>query len=833
MTAARHLDLPADYNPQELESRVQQFWQTEDLFRVTEDPNKEKYYCLAMLPYPSGRLHMGHVRNYTIVDALARFHRMDGKNVLHPMGWDAFGLPAENAAIDNKKPPAEWTYANIDYMRNQLKRLGYSYDWTRELASCDPKYYRWEQWFFLRMHERGLVYRKNAWVNWDPVDKTVLANEQVIDGKGWRSGAEVQRRSIPHWFMKTTAYAEELLADLDKLTDWPEQVKIMQRNWIGRSRGLQIEFALRAEPKNKADRISVFTTRPDTLFGITFLSLSVDHPLTARWVKENADLAAFVTKVRNARPDPTQTEKNGMATGHQALHPLTGESIPIWVADYVLTEYGGGAVMGVPAHDRRDWEFARKYKLPIKQVIAPSDKELKIDLNKDAFEIKGITVNSASYDGLNFEEMFAAMKQELTKRQAGHEGINYRLKDWGISRQRFWGCPVPIIHCPQCGEQPVPDNQLPVTLPEDIPLMGGNSPLRQVKEFYECACPQCGGQARRDTDTFDTFIDSSWYYARYACADCDTAMLDERGAYWLPVDQYVGGVEHAILHLLYARFFYKCMDDILNTKKRVMRGREPFTRLLAQGMVLKEGKAMSKSKGNIVDPQTLIDKYGADTVRLYMLFAAPPRQAVEWTDSAVNGAHRFLRKFWRLASVYAKAPKQYDKTQLNARQQILFSKMHATINKVKHDLGARHNFNTAIAAMMELTNALVEILGDAPTTPTAKALGRACMRNLILLLAPIAPHICQGLWHFYADEDRILMDTALPVVDESALRRRAFTLVVQVNGKLRGQIEAAEDEAQAEITQRALSEVTKYLNGQDPLKTIFVPRRLVNFVVAD
>lgn len=831
MIATKHPDRPGPYDPQELEPQVQQFWQAEDLFRVTEDPNKEKYYCLAMLPYPSGQLHMGHVRNYTIVDALARFHRMAGKNVLHPMGWDAFGLPAENAAIQNKTPPAKWTYTNINYMRQQLKRLGYAYDWSREFASCDPKYYRWEQWFFLRMYERGLVYRKNAWVNWDPVDKTVLANEQVIDGKGWRSGAEVERRSIPHWFMKITAYAEELLADLDTLTDWPERVKTMQRNWIGRSRGLQIEFALAAEPTDKA--ISVFTTRPDTLFGVTFLSLSVDHPLTLRWTKENTDLASFVTKIRNARPDPTQAEKNGMATGHHALHPLTGEAIPIWVADYVLTEYGGGAVMGVPAHDQRDWEFARKYDLAIKQVIAPKDKELKVDLTADVFEAKGLTINSAPYDGLEFDAMFTAMKHELTKRKAGHEGINYRLKDWGISRQRFWGCPVPIIHCPTCGEQPVPDDQLPVTLPEDIPLMGGDSPLRKAKAFYECTCPQCGGQARRDTDTFDTFIDSSWYYARYTCADCDSAMLDDRGAYWLPVDQYVGGVEHAILHLLYARFFYKCMDDILNTKKKVMRGREPFVRMLAQGMVLRKGKAMSKSKKNIVDPQPLIDRYGADTLRLYMLFAAPPRQAFEWTDSAVNGAHRFLNKFWRLATIYAQAPKEYDKTQLNDRQQLLFNKMHATINKVKHDLGTRHNFNTAIAAMMELTNTLMDVLGDEPTTSIARALGRDCIRNLILLLAPIAPHICQGLWPFFADEDRFLMDAPLPVVDEDALRRRGFTFIVQVNGKRRGQIEASEDEAQAELTRRALNEVTKYLNGQDPLKTIFVPRRLVNFVVAD
>ena len=831
MIATKHPDRPGPYDPQELEPQVQQFWQAEDLFRVTEDPTKEKYYCLAMLPYPSGQLHMGHVRNYTIVDALARFHRMAGKNVLHPMGWDAFGLPAENAAIQNKTPPAKWTYTNINYMRQQLKRLGYAYDWSREFASCDPKYYRWEQWFFLRMYERGLVYRKNAWVNWDPVDKTVLANEQVIDGKGWRSGAEVERRSIPHWFMKITAYAEELLADLDTLTDWPERVKIMQRNWIGRSRGLQIEFALATEPTAKT--ISVFTTRPDTLFGVTFLSLSVDHPLTLRWTKENTALASFVTRIRNARPDPTQTDKNGMATGQHALHPLTGEAIPIWVADYVLTEYGGGAVMGVPAHDQRDWEFARKYDLAIKQVIAPRDKELKVDLAADAFEAKGLTINSAPYDGLEFEAMFTAMKHELTKRKAGREGINYRLKDWGISRQRFWGCPVPIIHCPTCGEQPVPDDQLPVTLPEDIPLMGGDSPLRKVKAFYECTCPQCGGQARRDTDTFDTFIDSSWYYARYTCTDCDSAMLDDRGAYWLPVDQYVGGVEHAILHLLYARFFYKCMDDILNTQKKVMRGREPFVRMLAQGMVLKKGKAMSKSKQNIVDPQPLIDQYGADTLRLYMLFAAPPRQAFEWTDSAVNGAHRFLNKFWRLATIYAQAPKEYDKTQLNDRQQFLFTKMHATINKVKHDLGARHNFNTAIAAMMELTNTLMDVLGDAPTTSIARALGRDCIRNLILLLAPIAPHICQGLWPFFADEDRFLMDAPLPVVDEDALRRRGFTFIVQVNGKRRGQIEASEGEAQAELTRRALNEVTKYLNGQDPLKTIFVPRRLVNFVVAE
>ena len=801
---------------------------------------------------------MGHVRNYTIVDTLARFHRMAGKNVLQPIGWDAFGLPAENAAIKNKTSPAKWTYANINYMRAQFKRLGYAYDWSREFATCDPDYYRWEQWFFLRMRERGLVYRKNAMVNWDPADNTVLANEQVIDGKGWRSGATVERREIPHWFMKITAYADELLADLDKLTDWPEQVRVMQRNWIGKSRGLTIDFKLgetRDAREEELETVSVFTTRPDTLLGVTFLSLSADHPLSGHWARQDKKIDAFIEKIHAAKKDPANTEKNGLDTGRRVLHPLTGESVPLWIADYVLTEYGSGAVMGVPAHDQRDLEFAGKYGLPVRRVIAPAApgsapgntaNTQASARSKDAYTERGLTVNCGEYDNLNFDEMFAAMKDALGKKQAGREEVQYRLRDWGISRQRFWGCPVPIIHCPQCGEQPVPDADLPVKLPENISLMGGNSPLRQVKEFYECQCPKCGGAAHRDTDTFDTFIDSSWYYARYCCADCDTGMMDERGAYWLPVDQYVGGVEHAILHLLYARFFYKCMDDILNTgKKAVTRAREPFTRLLAQGMVLKDGTAMSKSKGNIVNPQALIDQQGADTIRLYMLFAAPPAQAFEWTDGAVNGSRRFLNRFWQLALRYADADRchdHYNKENLGKTQRNLYAKLHQTIDKVKKDIAVRHSFNTAIAAMMELTNEITSVLGDSDL-PADRALGRECMRSLILLLAPFAPHICQELWNMYTanatDAEKILMNHPLPQTDPKAMEVRQRTIVIQVNGRLRARMEVEEieeveninDAAEKEISRRALELVKKWTGGKMPHKTVFVPGRLINFVI--
>lgn len=817
-----------NYNPHQLEAEVQELWRKKDAFRVTEDKNKEKYYCLAMLPYPSGRLHMGHVRVYTVADTLARFHRMQGKNVLHPMGWDAFGLPAENAALKHKKPPSEWTYNNIADMRAQLHRLGYAYDWSREFATCDPSYYKWEQWFFLRMWQRGLVYRKNALVNWDPVDNTVLANEQVIDGKGWRSGALVEKRSIPHWFMKITDYVDELLEDLHKLPDWPRQVRVMQENWIGKSYGARILFPLSsstvAASGDTSTRIEVFTTRPDTLLGASFLSLALQHPFTTRWKLRNARLAAFLAHPK--RTKARQDSRHGMDTGYTATHPLTGQELPIWVSDYVLMEYGTGAVMGVPAHDQRDWEFAQEHRLPIKQVIAPIKGEW--DLRKGAYIEKGININSGEFDGMDFARSSAAIIQRLEQEQKGHQEINYRLRDWGVSRQRYWGCPVPIIHCDRCGEVPVPDEQLPVTLPMDIKLGGGGSPLAQVKDFYHCQCPQCGGDAHRDTDTLDTFAESSWYFARYACADCDEAMLDERGAYWLPVDQYVGGVEHAILHLLYARFFYKCMDDILNAgEKKVMHGREPFLRLLAQGMVLKDGMAMSKSKGNIVDPAELIDKYGADTVRLNMLFVAPVSQKLDWTHSGIEGAFRFLKRFWKLTLRHKDSPKNYDSSSLNEAQRNLSRRLHGTLKKVKDDIGRRQSFNTAIAAVMELVN---DINRHPMTSGTDKALARAAMQAIILMLAPIVPHITQKLWEHYG-YDTLLMDSALPTVDEESLSKETITLIVQVNGKLRSRITLPANETRQNTETKARETVHKYLAQGKHEKTIHVSGKLVNFVV--
>ena len=859
------MKIASEYNPHPIEEEVQKYWDKSDSFRVTEDPNKEKFYCLTMLPYPSGRLHIGHLRVYTIGDILARFHRMEGKCVLHPMGWDAFGLPAENAAIKHKKSPRDWTYSNISYMKAQLKRLGYCYDWQREFATCDASYYKWEQWFFLRMYEKGLVYRKNAVVNWDPVDQTVLANEQVIDGKGWRSGAEVQQKEIPHWFMKITAYADELLEDIKQLDDWPSQVKLMQEHWIGKSRGLRINFTLEeaalavdsslesdteaqgasaTSARGKDAEIAVFTTRPDTLLGVTFLSIAPEHPLVSEWAKRHKDIAEFVNNYRNSvmSAEERSRSKNGIKTPYKARHPLSGEDVDIWIGDYVLMSYGSGIVMGVPAHDQRDWEFSKLHGLPIKQVIAAADSTTQCNLDKEAYETKGVNVNSAELDGLDFAQSYAAVKRKLAELGKGEEEINYRLRDWGVSRQRFWGCPVPIIHCEKCGEVVVPDKDLPVELPTDVTLSGGSSPLRNVEEFFNCKCPKCGGKAQRDTDTFDTFVDSSWYYARYTCADCDSAMLDERGAYWLPVDQYIGGVEHAILHLLYSRFFYKCMDDILNTKeKKVTKGREPFLRLLAQGMVLKDGKAMSKSLGNVVEPQGLVDMYGADTLRLYILFAAPPEAALDWLDTAAEGSFRFLKRFWRLAYELQDDESTFSATDLmnlSSEQQALYSKLNATIIKVRDDVLRRQSFNTAIAAMMELVNAirsfmqLADTQGDVSSSNNVnRQLCRHAVHCLILLLAPITPHICHHLWQKYGDGTP-LMDNALPLADENALISDKFILVIQVNGKRRADLEMDIGRAQDEVEKAAAQEVMKFLEGKKIIKTIYVKDKLVNFVVA-
>jgi leucyl-tRNA synthetase len=614
------------YKPEVVEAEARKYWEDNDSFRVTEDPAREKFYCLSMFPYPSGRLHMGHVRNYTIGDVISRYQRMQGRNVLQPMGWDAFGLPAENAAIQNRVPPAQWTYANIDYMRDQLRQLGFGYDWSREIATCDPDYYRWEQWFFTRLFARGVVYKKTAMVNWDPVDQTVLANEQVIDGRGWRSGAVVERREIPQWFLRITDYAEQLLADLEQLEGWPEQVRTMQRNWIGRSEGIEMQFGI----EGRTDTLPIYTTRPDTVMGVTFVAVAPEHPLAAEAAAANPALQAFIEECRNTRvaeADMATLEKKGVDTGLKALHPVTGERVPIWAANFVLMEYGHGAVMAVPAHDQRDYEFAQQNAIPIRQVIHPASEELQADLAQAAFIEKGILQDSGEFTGLTSAQAFDAIADWLEAAGKGSRQVNYRLRDWGVSRQRYWGCPIPIINCPDCGAVPVPEADLPVVLPTDVTVDASGSPLKKLTAFIETSCPVCGGKAERETDTFDTFFESSWYFARYACADRQDGMLDERARYWLPVDQYVGGIEHAVLHLLYARFFNKLLRD-----EGLLANDEPFTCLLTQGMVLKDGSKMSKSRGNTVDPQGLIDRYGADTVRLFTMQAAPPEQSLEWSD---------------------------------------------------------------------------------------------------------------------------------------------------------------------------------------------------------
>jgi len=814
-----------EYNPAEIEADVQQFWQQEDTFRAVEDNSKEKYYCLAMFPYPSGQLHMGHVRNYTIGDVISRYQRMQGKNVLQPMGWDAFGLPAENAAIKNKVAPAAWTYDNIDYMRGQLQRLGLGYDWQRELATCTPEYYRWEQWLFTRLFEKGLVYKKTAAVNWDPVDNTVLANEQVIDGRGWRSGALVEKRDIPQWFMKITDYAEQLLEDLDQLDGWPEQVRTMQANWIGRSEGLQIEF----DVVNSDERLAVYTTRPDTLMGVTYVAVAVEHPLALKAAESNPELQAFVEECRKMETSEAAmetAEKKGVATGLTAIHPITGEEVPVWAANFVLMGYGTGAVMSVPAHDQRDYEFAQKYGLTIKQVIEPTNNE-DCDLSTAALTEKGKLINSAQFDGLTSKASFDAIASELEAKNKGERQTNYRLRDWGVSRQRYWGTPIPIINCPDCGSVPVPEADLPVTLPEDVIVDGSGSPIKSMPEFYQCKCPKCGGGAERETDTFDTFFESSWYYARFTCPDNTEAMLDERANHWLPVDQYVGGIEHAVLHLLYARFFHKLMRD-----EGLVDGDEPFKNLLTQGMVLKDGTKMSKSKGNTVDPQALIDQYGADTARLFMMFAAPPEQSLEWSDKAVEGSHRFLNRLWRTTFEHLEkgACVALDVDSLSDDLKEIRRQTYQALSKVNDDLGRRHTFNTAIAAVMELMNAVTKLNDD---SDQARAVRQEALEMAVLMLAPITPHICHQLWQALGHDDAVV-NVAWPEVDESALKQDKIELMVQVNGKLRAKIkvgaEAAKDAVEAEAM--ADDNVQKFIDGKEIRKVIVVSGRLINIVVA-
>jgi leucyl-tRNA synthetase len=819
--------MDAQYRPDQVEQEAQQHWDTARSFKVTEQPGKETFYCLSMFPYPSGRLHMGHVRNYTIGDVISRYQRMLGKNVLQPMGWDAFGLPAENAAIKNKSAPAAWTYENIDYMRGQLQRLGFGYDWDRELATCRPEYYRWEQWFFTKLYEKGLVYKKMSTVNWDPVDQTVLANEQVIEGRGWRSGALVERKEIPQWFVKITAYADELLNDLDQLDGWPEQVKAMQKNWIGRSEGVELDFAIEGPRGNELLR--VYTTRPDTLMGVSYMAVAADHPLASAAAERDPEVAAFVDECQRAgvaEADIATMEKKGIFTGVYARHPISGEEVPVWIANFVLMSYGTGAVMAVPAHDQRDFEFAHKYGLPINQVIEPAHGET-LDLDNEAFTAKGKLVNSGEFDGLTSEQAFDAIAAWLSERGLGEKKVNYRLRDWGVSRQRYWGTPIPMLTLEDGSQVPVPEDQLPVALPEDVEMDGVVSPIKADPEW---AKTQYQGQpAFRETDTFDTFMESSWYYARFTCPDEDQAMLDPaRANYWLPVDQYVGGIEHAILHLLYARFFHKLLRDT-----GLVESDEPFKQLLCQGMVLKDGAKMSKSKGNTVDPQQMIEEFGADTVRLFMMFAAPPEQSLEWNDSGVEGAHRFLKRLWRLVAEHVEggpAP-ALDPAALDDSGKTLRRKTHETIQKVSDDISRRYTFNTAIAAVMELSNEVSRSFNEGGDEGPARAVRQEALEAAVLLLSPIVPHAAHALWHALGHDEAVI-DAAWPAVDESALVKDTLEMVVQVNGKVRAKltVPANADKESVEALAREEANVVRFTEGKTIRKVIVVPGKLVNIV---
>ena len=866
------------YSPREIEAAAQNHWESQQSFQVTEQAGKETFYCLSMFPYPSGKLHMGHVRNYTIGDVIARYQRMLGKNVLQPMGWDAFGMPAENAAMQNQVAPAAWTYSNIEYMKTQLKSLGLAVDWSREVTTCKPDYYRWEQWLFTRLFEKGVIYRKNGTVNWDPVDQTVLANEQVIDGRGWRSGALIEKREIPMYYFRISAYAEELLADLDKLDGWPEQVKTMQRNWIGKSYGADIEFDYDAASCGSEGRLKVYSTRPDTLMGATYVAVAGEHVLAQRAAENNAELAAFIAECKAgsvAEADMAKMEKKGMATGQFVIHPLTGKQLPVFVANYVLAGYGEGAVMAVPAHDERDFEFAGKYGLPIVQVYRPSEGEDNFSATEwqDWYADKSglTTLNSGKYDGLDFQGAFDAIVADLAAASHGEKQTRFRLRDWGISRQRYWGCPIPIIHCDSCGDVPVPAEQLPVVLPEDVVPDGAGSPLAKMPEFYSCSCPKCGAPAKRETDTMDTFVESSWYYARYASPQCDTAMIDPAAAnHWLPVNQYIGGIEHAILHLLYARFFHKLMRD-----EGLVQSDEPFTNLLTQGMVIAEtyfrpleggkklwinpadvevetdakGKIiaaklksdglpveiggtekMSKSKNNGVDPQTMIERFGADTCRLFMMFTAPPEMSLEWSDSGVEGSSRFLRRVWRLAQAHVSAglPGALDLASLTKEQKEVRRAIHLAIKAAGNDIGQFHKFNTAIAQVMTLMNVLEKA---ATASEQDRALLHEGLQAVTLLLAPITPHIAHSLWQALGNAGDVI-DAAWPQADEAALVQDELELVVQVNGKLRGHIlvpaSASKDEVEAAA--RANENVLRFTEGTSIRKVIVVPGKLVNIV---
>jgi leucyl-tRNA synthetase len=823
------INFSEDYNHKPVEQQAQTFWSDKQSFKVEVDHSRPKFYCLSMFPYPSGRLHMGHVRNYTIGDVISRFQRMRGKNVLQPMGFDAFGLPAENAALKHKLPPANWTYDNIAYMRKQLQQLGYAYDWDRELATCHPDYYRWEQWFFCRLFEKGLVYKKEAEVNWDPVDQTVLANEQVIDGKGWRSGAVVERRKIPQWFIKITAYADELLNDLDKLEGWPERVRVMQQNWIGRSEGLEFSFKV----EGTDELLTVYTTRPDTLMGVTYCAVAAQHPLALRAAQTNPALADFIKKqdnIKMAEAEMATLEKEGMDTGIKAIHPLTGEQVPVWVANFVLMSYGSGAVMSVPGHDERDYEFAKKYGLAIKQVIEPSSAAATCDISKAAYTEHGTLVNSGAYNGLDFQQAFDKLAAHFTAQGTGRKQVNFRLRDWGVSRQRYWGSPIPIINCATCGAVPVPDKDLPVVLPTDVEIDGATSPIKKMRSFIDCTCPKCGAPAERETDTFDTFMESSWYYARFACARYEGGMLNKPEVdYWLDVDQYIGGIEHAILHLLYSRFFHKLMRDL-----GLVKTDEPFKRLLTQGMVLKDGAKMSKSLGNTVDPESMIEQYGADTVRLYMMFTSPPDQSLEWSDSGVEGAYRFLRRMWKLIGSFTPSNIKVDIVALTDAQKDLRQKTHATIKKVTDDYDRRQVFNTAIAAVMELYNELSKFnaSNNSQDGGQSQAVVQEALEAMVLLLAPIVPHVCHVLWT-HLGKTSALIDATWPTWDESALIASKVSIAAQVNGKLRAVLELPADSDKVAIEHAAFADdsVQKFIAGTTVKKVIVVPGKLINIVV--
>ncbi len=813
-----------NYQPLLIEQDVQATWEASGVFNVSESSTQEKYYCLSMFPYPSGRLHMGHVRNYTIGDVISRYQRMLGKNVMQPMGWDAFGLPAENAAMQHGVHPADWTYQNIDYMRDQLKQLGFGYDWNRELATCDPDYYKWEQWFFLKLLDKGLVYKKTAPVNWCPIDMTVLANEQVIDGCCWRCDTKVERKEIAQWFLKITAYADELLASLETLDGWPEQVKTMQANWIGRSEGVEMDFQV----PELSQPLRIYTTRPDTLMGVTYLAVAAEHPLALKASEGNESIANFIEECKTMETSEAAMEtmeKRGIDSGIKALHPLTGEAVPVWIANFVLMGYGTGAVMAVPAHDQRDYEFANKYGIAIKQVIFSKDGEAD-DCSEHAFTAKGVLGHSGDFDGLTSEQAFVAISETLEKADKGVRKVNFRLRDWGVSRQRYWGAPIPVIYCDDCGTVPVPEKDLPVTLPRDVVLDGSQSPLVAHPTFSKVDCPCCAKPARRETDTFDTFMESSWYFARFASSKADS-MLDESAKYWLPVDHYIGGIEHAILHLLYARFYTKLLRD-----EGLVVCDEPFKRLLTQGMVLKDGSKMSKSKGNTVDPQELIAQYGADTVRLFIMFAAPPEQSLEWSDSGVEGAFRFLKRLWRQAYLHLEAggsTRVLDKATLTEEQKVVRRQVHQTLQKVTHDMGVRIIFNTAIAANMELVNTLSKFTDD---SDNAKAIRQEALEFIVLMLAPIVPHICHQLWQDLGHTEA-LVGASWPAVDESALAQDTIDLMVQVNGKLRSKISVSADASSEVIQAMALNDETtlRFIDGQAIKKVIVVPNKLVNIVI--